>query len=124
MQFGHAGIVQILAAAHGVGEMHAPVVAIVHIADGGRHAAFRHHGMGLAEERFANHSHLDTPGRRFDGRAQPGAARADHQHIMFEGLVFRCHQRILQSVQMPMEHILTYRSEKATQNKLIHANSM
>ena len=33
-------------------------------------------------------------------------------------------RRILQSVQMPMAHILTYRSEKPTQNRLIHANSM
>ncbi len=86
--------------------------------------AFRHHGVGFAEQRFADHADLDASGRSFNSRAQSRAARADHQHVMFEGLVFRGHQKILQSVQMPMEHILMYRSEKATQNRLSHANSM
>ena len=58
MQFRHAGIVQILPAAHGVGEMHAPVVAVVDIAHGRRHAAFRHHRVRFAQQRFANHSRL------------------------------------------------------------------
>jgi hypothetical protein len=52
VQLGHAPIVEILAAAHGVGEVHAPVVAIVHVAHGRGHAAFGHHGVGLAQQRF------------------------------------------------------------------------
>src|SRR5580658_10412884 len=124
MQLGHAWIVQILAAAHRIGEMNAPIVAIIHIAHGSRHAALGHHGVGLAEQRFRDYADLNASAGSFDGRPQSSAARADHQHIMFDRLVFRRHQRILQSVQMPMEHILTYRSEKATQKRLIHAKSM
>ncbi len=83
VQFRHAAIVQILSAAHGVGEMHAPVIAIVHVAHGRRHAAFRHHRMRLAQKRLGDHSGLASGGGCFNGRAQPRAARADHQHIVF-----------------------------------------
>ncbi len=53
VQLGHAPVVEVLAAAHGVGEMDAPVVAIVHVGHGGRDAAFGHDRVGLAEQRFA-----------------------------------------------------------------------
>jgi len=49
MQLGHARVVQILAAAHSVGEVHAPTIAIVDISHGSRHAAFGHHCVGLPE---------------------------------------------------------------------------
>ena len=55
VQFRHAPIVDVLAAAHGVGEMDLPVVAIVHIGERSRDAAFGHHGVRFAEQRFANH---------------------------------------------------------------------
>ncbi len=103
--------------------MDAPVVAVVHIAHRGCHSALRHHGVGLAQQRFADHADGDSAGRGLDGGAQSRTARANYQDIMFEGLIFG-HQIILQSVQMPMEHILTYRSENATQNKLHQAQSM
>ena len=48
VQLGHAPVVQVLAAAHGVGEMDAPVVAIVHVGQRGRDAAFGHHGVRFA----------------------------------------------------------------------------
>ena len=44
----------------------------------------------------------DAGGRRGDGGAQPGAAGADDQDVVLEGLVVG--QRIRQSVQMPIEH--------------------
>ena len=50
VQFGHAPVVDILAAAHRVGEMDLPIVAVVHIAHGRGHAAFGHDGVRLAEE--------------------------------------------------------------------------
>ena len=56
VQFRHAAVVQVLAAAHGVGEMDAPVVAVVHVAHGRRHAAFGHHRVRLAEQRFRDHA--------------------------------------------------------------------
>ena len=68
VQFGHAPVVQVLAAAHGVGEMHAPVVAVVHVGQRGRHAAFGHDGVRLAEKRFADHTDLDAGGRRLRWR--------------------------------------------------------
>ena len=89
VQLRHAAIVQILAAAHGVGEMDAPVVAIVHVAHGRGHAAFRHHRVRLAQQRFRDHGGLRARGRRFDGRAQSRAARADHQHVVFVNRIIR-----------------------------------
>ena len=79
VQFRHAPIVQILAAAHGVGEMDAPVVAVVDVAHRRRHAAFGHHGVRFAEQRFADHADFHARAGRFDGSAQTRAARADHQ---------------------------------------------
>ena len=60
MQFGHAPIVQVLAATHGVGKMHAPIVAVVHVAERGRYAAFSHHCMRFAEKRFADYTDFDA----------------------------------------------------------------
>ena len=77
----------------------------------------------LPSSDLRNHADADAGGGGFDRGAQARASRADHQNIMFEGLIIR-HQRILQSVQMPMAHIRTYRSENPTQNRLSHANSM
>ena len=49
----HAPVVQVLAAAHRVGEVHAPVVAVVDVAHRRGHAAFGHDGVRLAEQRLA-----------------------------------------------------------------------
>ena len=58
VQLRHAAIVQILPAAHGVGEMHPPVVAVVHVAHRRGHAAFGHHGVRLAQQRFGDDASL------------------------------------------------------------------
>ena len=50
VQFGHAPVVDVLAAAHGVGEMDLPAVAFVHVGQRSRDSAFGHHGVSLAEE--------------------------------------------------------------------------
>ena len=76
-------LLTILAAAHGVGEMDAPVVAVVDVAHRGRHAAFGHDGVGLAQQRFAHQADLHAGRRGFDRGAQSGAARADDQHVEF-----------------------------------------
>ena len=52
VQFRHAPVVQILAAAHGVGEVDSPVVALVHVGQRRGHAAFGHHRVRFAEQRF------------------------------------------------------------------------
>ena len=89
VQLRHAAIVQVLAAAHRVGEMNPPVVAVIDIAHGRRHAAFGHHRMRLAQQRLRNHGGLSARGGRFDGRAQSRAARANHQHVVFVNRIIR-----------------------------------
>ncbi len=81
VQLGHAPVVEILAAAHGVGEMDAPVIAIVDVAHGRGHAAFGHHGVGFAQQRFGDHADFHAGGGGFDRRAQARAACADHQNV-------------------------------------------
>ena len=50
VQLSHPPIVDVLAAAHRIGEVHPPVVAIVDVRQRGRDSAFRHHGVRFAEE--------------------------------------------------------------------------
>jgi hypothetical protein len=82
MQFRHAPVIQVLAAAHGVGKVNAPVISIVHIPHRSRHATFRHYGVRLTEKRFRNDRNLHTRSRSFDGGAQTGATCADDQNIV------------------------------------------
>ncbi len=89
VQLGHPPIVHVLPAAHRVGEMDAPIIAIVHVRQRRRDAAFRHHGVRFAEERFANHPHRHARGRSFDRRAQARAARANHEHVVLHCYVIR-----------------------------------
>ena len=100
----HPPVVHVLAAAHRVGEVHAPAVAIVDVGERRGDAAFGHHGVRLAEQRLAEQADLDAGRRRFDGRAESGAAGADDEHIV---LVRWVRQRILQSVRTPIEQSLT-----------------
>ena len=68
VQLGHAPVVHVLAAAHGVGEMHLPIVARVHVRQGRGDAALGHHRVGLAEQRFTNQANGQPGGRSLDGR--------------------------------------------------------
>ena len=87
VQLGHAPVVHVLAAAHRVGEVHLPAVAVVHVAQRGGDAALGHHRVRLAEERLAHEPDLDARRRRGDRRPQPGAAGADDQDVVVEGLI-------------------------------------
>ena len=109
VQLGHPPVVHVLPAAHGVGEMDFPVVAVVDIAHRRGHAAFGHDGVGLAQQRFADQADGDAGGGGLDRGAQSGAAGADDQNVVNMG-GGTCqagslgHYRILQSCQMPMLH--------------------
>ena len=70
VEFGHAPVVDVLAAAHGVGEMDFPAIAIIDIAHRRRHAALGHDGVRLAEQRFADEADGHARRRSLDGRAQ------------------------------------------------------
>ena len=54
VELGHPPVVQVLAAAHRVGEVHAPVVAVVDVGHRRRHAALGHDGVRLAEQRLGD----------------------------------------------------------------------
>ncbi len=124
MQFRHPPIVQIPAAAHGVGGMHASVVAVVDIRQSRGNAALRHHRVRFAKQRFADHADFDAGGGRFDGSAQPrSAARADDQHVVGETLEFRHLQK---SPVMPNAHRAEADGEirKPTQKRLAQAHRL
>ncbi len=89
MQFGHAPVVEILAAAHRIGKMDSPAIAIVDIGQCRRDAAFGHHGMRFAEQRLANHSHLRAGGSGLNRSAQACPACSNHKYVVGEPLEFR-----------------------------------
>ncbi len=101
VQLGHAPVVDVLAAAHGVGEVDLPVVAVVHVGQRRGDAALGHDGVRLAQERLAHQPHRHPARRRLDGGPQPRPAGADDQHVVLVRLVLR-HQTILQSCQTCM----------------------
>ena len=102
VQLRHAPVVHVLAAAHRVGEVHLPAVAVVVVGHGRRHAAFRHDGVRLAEQRLADQADRDAGGGRLDRGAQSGAAGADDEDVVGVGRVYS-HQKIRKSVQIPIE---------------------
>jgi hypothetical protein len=56
VQLGHAPVVDVLAAAHRVGEMDLPVVAVVHVGQRCRDAALRHDRVRLSKQALADHA--------------------------------------------------------------------
>ena len=88
VQFCHAPVVDVLAAAHGVRKVDLPAVAVVHIAERGSDAAFGHHGVCLAEKRFADKTDRHTGRRSLDGRPQSCAACSDDKNVVVVSLVF------------------------------------
>ena len=103
--------------------MDLPVVAVVHVRERRRDAPFGHDGVRLAEKRLADQPDGDAGGRSFDRGAQTRAAGADHEDLVLVRLVLR-HQRILKSVQTPIEQSRTYRSAKPTMKRLDHAHTI
>ena len=84
VQFRHAPLIDILAAAHRVGEVDFPIVAIVDVGERSGDSPFGHDGVRFAEQTFANHPDRNAGGRRFDGRAQSRAAGTDDKNVVFE----------------------------------------
>ena len=82
VQLGHAPVVHVLAAAHRVGEVHLPAVAVVDVGERRRDAPFGHDRVRLAEQRLADQPDLDAGRRRLDRRAQSRAAGADDEYVV------------------------------------------
>ena len=78
----HAPVVEHFAAAHGVAEVHLPVVLGVDVAHGGGAAAFGHDGVGLAEEGLAHQCGAQAALLGLDGGREPGAAGADDDDVV------------------------------------------
>jgi hypothetical protein len=123
VQFSHSPTVHVLAAAHGIGKVNAPGIAIIDVGKSGCDAAFRHHRMSLPEQRFRDDRYFDARRGGFGGSAQTGAARSDYQDVVLVGQVLG-HYKILQSLQTPMEHRRMYKSANPTEKRLHQANSM
>ena len=88
VKLGHAPVVDVLAAAHGVGEVDFPVVAFIDVGKRRRDAAFGHDGVRFAEQRFADEPDRDAGRGCFDRGPQPRAAGADDEDVEFVSLIF------------------------------------
>jgi hypothetical protein len=106
VQLRHPPVVDVLPAAHRVGEVHFPVVAIVDVGQRRGHASLGHDRVGFAQQRLANQADGDAGACRFDRGAEPRPAGADDEHVITMGGVHR-HQMILQSVRIPIEQSRT-----------------
>ena len=60
VQLRHARVVEVLPAAHRVGEVHSPAVALVDVGERRGDPALGHDGVRLAEERLAHEPHRDA----------------------------------------------------------------
>ena len=86
MQLRHARVVQQLAADHRVPEMHLPAVIWGDMRERRGHAALRHHGVCLPEQRLAHQAHAGSARLGFDGGPQARPTGADHEHVVDVGL--------------------------------------
>ena len=82
VQLGHPPVVHELAAAHGVAEVHLPVVVGVGVAHRRGAAALGHDRVRLAEQRLGDDRRLLAGQPGLDRGPQPGAARADHHDVV------------------------------------------
>ena len=89
VQLRHPSVVHVLTAAHGVCEVHLPVVTIIHVTHRRRGAALRHHGVRLAEQRLAHESDAHTGCGRLNRCTQARPAGANDEDVVFVRLIVR-----------------------------------
>ena len=87
MQFSHAPVVDVLAAAHRVGKVNLPIIALIDGGEGGGHAPLGHYRMRLAEQGLADKTNFDSRGGGLNGRAQSRTASANNEHVVSESFV-------------------------------------
>ena len=85
VQLGHAVVIEVLTAAHGVAKVHHPIVLGVDVTHGGGYAAFGHDRVGLAEQRLGDDADVEAALLGLDGRAQSGATGADDDDVGHQG---------------------------------------
>ncbi len=96
----HAPVVQHLAAAHGVAEVHPPVVFGPYVAEGSCNAPLGHDGVRLAEERFADEGSTCAHLARLDRSSEPGSPGPDDDYVEVVSFAVS-HQKILGSEKAP-----------------------
>jgi len=89
VQLGHAPLIDVLSTAHGIGEMHFPIVAFIDVGQRRCDSALRHYRVRFAQERFADESYANARSRSFNRGAQPSAASANHENVVFGSFVLR-----------------------------------
>ncbi len=126
MDLGHAPVVEHLAAAHRVAEVHLPVVLGPDIAHGRGRATLGHNGVRLAQQGLADQRGPKAQLLRLDGGTQSGAAGADDNDVEVVGFVVGHGrvQKIFGSWKAPLATSRTYTSARATNTRLAHANCM
>ena len=87
VQLRHPPVVDVLSAAHRVGEVDLPAVAVVDVGERRRDAAFGHDGVGLAEQRLAQQPDPRAGRGRLDRGPQPGPAGADDEDVILVSFV-------------------------------------
>ena len=70
-----------IGALDGVVEVPAPVV-LAHVAEGGAHAALGRHRVAAGRKHLRDARGGEAPGGEAEGRAQPGPAGADDDHVV------------------------------------------
>ena len=130
VELGHAPLVEELAAAHRVAEMHLPAVAVLDIGQRRRHAAFGHHRVRLAQQRLADQADFDARRQPRDRRAEPSPAGADDDDVVLMGLdgrharVYAFGQNVMAGLLMsPRPSARTYMSAATTEMRLAHAHT-
>ena len=82
VQFGHAPVVQELAATHGVAEVDLPVVLGICVTHRGGATALGHHSVRFTEQRLRDHGHPQAAFTRLDHRTQTRAAGTDDDNVV------------------------------------------
>jgi hypothetical protein len=93
-------VVEHLPAAHGVAEVHAPVVLGIEVGHRGGDAALGHHGVSLAQQGLADDGRARAGLVGFDRGPQARTPRPDDDDVVVVPLEF--HQKNLRSEIVPV----------------------
>ena len=85
VEFCHSAITEILAAAHRVGKVNAPVISIIDISHRRGYATFGHNCVRFTKEGFRNESDLYLSCRSLDCSTQASAPRTNNENVVFVG---------------------------------------
>src|ERR1044071_2679735 len=98
MELGHAPVVDVLAAPHGIGKMDFPTVTLIHIGQSSSDTSFSHDGMSFSEQALANKTDGNARSGSLDGARRPRRRGADDQDVMLDnGIVSHARVKTLKN---------------------------